>query len=108
MCLKKRRMLLDDQRLHKANLAFIQETHFRGGNLPMLKNKLFPTVYHSTHGTDKSWGVSIIISRSVPWKCSNVKTDPEGRYLFLSGDIGSVEVTLANITANRIILLPRH
>lgn len=96
---EKRRMLLNDLHRHKVKLAFIQETHFKGGSLPILKNKLFPTVYHSTFGTVKSRGVSILISRSVPWKCVDVKTDLEGRYLFLRGDIGGVEVTLANIYA---------
>lgn len=96
---EKRRMLMSDLHHHKANLAFIQETHFKEGNLPILKNKFYPTVYHSTFGPTKSRGVSILISRSVPWKCAEVKTDPEGRFLFIRGDIGGVEVTLANVYA---------
>lgn len=35
--------------------------------------------------------------RTITWKCVDVKTDPEGRYLFLRGMIGGVEVTLANL-----------
>lgn len=100
-------MLLNDLQRNKANLAFI---HFKEGNLPILRSRCYPTVYHSMYGAVKSRGVSILISHSVPWKCTEVKADPEGRYLFLRGDIGGIEVTLANIyahpTANKISLYP--
>lgn len=72
-------MLLSDLHHHKANLAFIQETHFKEGNLPIFKNKFYPMVYHSMFGPAKSRGVSILISRSVPRKCADVKFDSEGR-----------------------------
>lgn len=94
---EKRKMLLHDLKHHRADLALIQETHFKSSNHPILKNKLFPLAYHSTNGSSKTRGVSILISHKVPWKYTDIRCDPEGIYLFLKGEIGGVQVTLANI-----------
>lgn len=94
---EKRRMLFQDLHRLKTDLAFIQETHFKGDKFPLLQNKFFPKVYHSTNGNAKSRGVSILISRSVPWTYEDKRADPEGRFLFLRGTIGGVEVTLDNV-----------
>lgn len=83
------------QRL-KADIILLQETHFRENTLPILKNKYYPTAYHSTYFAAKSRGVSILISARIPWTHIDAKTDPAGRSLFLKGQIGDVRVTLAN------------
>lgn len=43
---EKRSQLLANLRKSKTQVAFLQETHFRGDNVPKLTNKTFPTVYH--------------------------------------------------------------
>lgn len=94
---EKRRMLLQDLYRMKSDVAFIQETHFKEGKLPILKFKFFPVVYHSTNESTKTCGVSIMISSRVPWTCLDVKSDSGGWYLFVRGTIGGTEVTLASI-----------
>lgn len=96
---EKRRMLLDDLKRSHADIAFIQETHFKNDKLPILRNRLYPVTYHSTNLTAKSRGVSILISSKIPWKCQSYTSDPEGRYVFLKGLMGDTQVTLATIYA---------
>lgn len=94
---EKRRMLLHDMQRMKADITLLQETHFRGDTFPVLKNRYYPTVYHSTYSETKSRGVSILISARIPWTLIDMKTDPLGRFLFLKGWIGDVKVTVANL-----------
>lgn len=96
---EKRCMLLQDLRRLKADIALLQETHFRGDKLPILRNRTFLLAYHSTNSEAKSKGVSILISSKVPWTCLDTAVDPAGRFLFLKGKIGDVKVTLANLYA---------
>lgn len=96
---EKRRMLLNDLKRSKADVAFIQETHFKTGAPMCLKNRYFPTTYHATNPSAKSKGVSILISGNVPWTCRDTRIDTEGRYVFLKGLIGDVLVTLATVYA---------
>lgn len=108
---EKRRMLLHDMRRMKADIVLLQETHFRRNTLPVLKNRYYPTVYHSTYSEAKSRGVSILISARIPWTLTDAKTDKEGPYLFLKGQIGDVQVTFANFyapNAHQDTFLKRH
>lgn len=96
---EKRRMLLNEMRHMKADIVLIQETHFREDKFPILKNRYYPTAYHSTHIAAKSRGVSIQISASIPWTLVDKKSDQAGRFLFIKGMIGSTKVTIANFYA---------
>lgn len=96
---EKRRMLHNDMRCLRANIVLLQETHFRENKFPILKNRFYPTVYHSTYSEAKSRRVSILISANLPWSLVEVLTDPLGRFLFLKGQIGGVRVTIANLYA---------
>lgn len=91
---EKRRILLGDLKRHRAQIAFVQETHFRSNNVPSLKNRDFPTVYHSTNPEAKTKGVSILIARTVPWTLIDSKIDTLGRYVILKGKLGQNTVTL--------------
>lgn len=96
---EKRRMLLHDFHRMKADVVLLQETHFRDNSVPVLKNILYPTVYHSTYARAKSRGVSILVSARVPWSYEDIHLDGEGRYLFLRGRVGAEQVTFANLYA---------
>lgn len=96
---EKRRVLLHDMRRLRVDGVLLQETHFRENNLPLLKNRYFPSVYHSQYTEAKSREVSILISAKVPWTLIDAQTDKEGRFLFLKGKIGDRQVTLANLYA---------
>lgn len=54
-------------------------------------------MYHSTNPTTKSKGVSILLFSKAPWKYQDSIKDPAGRYVFLKGLIGDIQVTLATI-----------
>lgn len=94
---EKRRMLLQDLKRSHSEVAYIQEIHFKEGKVPTLKSSLFPFVYHAFNRISKSKGVSILISRRVPWNLKDIRTDKEGRFLFLKGTIGGIKVTLATV-----------
>lgn len=94
---EKRRMLLNDLKHLDADVAFVQETHFRVGRLSFLQNIFFPRAYHASNQEAKSKGVSILISNRVPWSLVDKCLDRNGRYPFLNGHIGGVRVTLATL-----------
>lgn len=90
-------MLLNDLKRARADIAFIQETHFKTGAPMCLKNRYFPLTYHATNPSAKSKRVSILLTGKVPWTCQDTRIDAEGRYVFLKGLIGDVLVTLATV-----------
>ena len=94
---EKRKMLLNDLRRSGTDVAYVQETHFKAGRLPLLQNRFFPCVYHAPNQQAKSKGVSILISNRVPWCLVDKRVDPNGRFIFLKGSIGNIKVTLATI-----------
>lgn len=96
---EKGRMLTNDRKRSQADVAFIQETHFRDNKLPILKNRFYPVTYHSTNNLAKSKDVSILLSSRLPWSCQNILVDQAGRYIFIKELIGEVKVTFASIYA---------
>ncbi|CAI9602475.1 unnamed protein product [Staurois parvus] len=46
----------------RADVLFLQETHFRADHIPKFSNANYPTVYHSVNTEVKAKGVSILIS----------------------------------------------
>lgn len=81
----------------RAQVAFIQETHFKSRKIPKLKDDQYPQVLHSTAPESKTRGVSILLSGTGPWSYVDQMSDREGRYLFLKGDLAGRRVTLASI-----------
>ncbi|KAF3847107.1 hypothetical protein F7725_020135 [Dissostichus mawsoni] len=53
----------------------------------------------SSPGGKASRGVSILISKNMPFKSSNVHVDQEGRYVIVSGLLQNEMVTLVNVYA---------
>lgn len=54
--------LLADLRKCKTQVAFLQETHFRGDSIRKLTNGTFPMVYHGVSPISKSKGVSNLLA----------------------------------------------
>lgn len=77
-------------------------THFKEGVYPYLQNRYFPNVYHASNQEAKTKGVAILILNRIPWPLTDKCLDPEGRYIFLKGSIGSEKVTLATIYAPNV------
>uniref|UniRef100_A0A803J7S1 exodeoxyribonuclease III n=1 Tax=Xenopus tropicalis TaxID=8364 RepID=A0A803J7S1_XENTR len=93
---QKRNLVLHEAYRAKADLIFIQETHFKKSNHPNFYNRKYPHNYHAYSKT-KSKGVSILISSKIPFQMHQMYADPLGRYLMLICNIGDQMYTLINI-----------
>ncbi|CAH2283341.1 Hypothetical predicted protein [Pelobates cultripes] len=74
----------------RASVAFLQETNFRGLASPTLRDERFPLEYFTNHREAKR---AILFTSHVPFICTDEKTDPLGRYLFLKGTIADTHLT---------------
>lgn len=92
----KRRLLLTELKSSKADIAFVQETHFnRTANFAFARG-LYPTVYMSLWDRKKA-GVAILISRSCPLQVLESVSDPGSRYIILSALYRDVPLLLCNV-----------
>uniref|UniRef100_A0A8C5M4L4 Reverse transcriptase domain-containing protein n=1 Tax=Leptobrachium leishanense TaxID=445787 RepID=A0A8C5M4L4_9ANUR len=94
---EKRTRLLRELRSSRASVAFLQETHFRAGSAPTLKDANYPVGYFSDYMQSKSRGVAILISKEVPFVMEATLTDDGGRYVFVRGSILDTVYTFASI-----------
>lgn len=94
---EKRSQILNSLTKHKAQIIFLQETHFRSDAVPKLSNHIYRTALHSTNPVAKTKGVSILISRHANFHQTDSLIDPEARYIFIKGTYVSKPITLANI-----------
>lgn len=63
-----------------------------------LRKNWIGQIYHSTFQA-KARGTAILIHKSVPFICSSVLADPNGRYIIVTGKIHNIPLILANIYA---------
>uniref|UniRef100_A0A8C2DY46 exodeoxyribonuclease III n=1 Tax=Cyprinus carpio TaxID=7962 RepID=A0A8C2DY46_CYPCA len=77
-----------------ADVVFLQETHLKNH----AQKQLYKNVFHSKFNC-KSRGTAIIINKSIPFITSDVISDPNGRYIIVTGELYYTPVTLANIFA---------
>lgn len=103
---EKRSQLLANMRSSKADVVFLQETHFCSKNIPNLKNHSFPHSYHATSPISKSKGVSILLPKNVPLQIKDTLLDDKGRFIFLKGTIRNRPITLANIYSPNTAQIP--
>uniref|UniRef100_A0A8C5PVG5 Reverse transcriptase domain-containing protein n=1 Tax=Leptobrachium leishanense TaxID=445787 RepID=A0A8C5PVG5_9ANUR len=94
---EKRTRLLRELRSSRASVAFLQETHFRAGSAPTLRDANYPVGYFSDYTQSKSRGVAILISKEVPFVLEATMTDEGGRYIFVRGSILDSVYTFASI-----------
>lgn len=85
---EKRTKLLRELKKVNPSVIFIQETYFKGQNIPKLTDTLFTKAYHATNPLAKTKGVSILLNKHSPFVLSGQLIDPEGRYIFLKGSWG--------------------
>ncbi|CAH2296610.1 Hypothetical predicted protein [Pelobates cultripes] len=60
---------------------------FSGANGTVLRDLRYPMGYFANHRDNKKAGVAILFATHVPFVCTEVKTDPLGRYIFIKGSI---------------------
>lgn len=79
-------------------MIYLQETHFKPSVFSRLRNGWIGHAYYSSFHS-KSRGVAILIHKSVPFTFSQMVSDPNGRYLIVTGKIYETPVLLVNVYA---------
>lgn len=94
----KRNKVLSHLRKLGAHIIYLQETHLKVADHTRLRKNWIGQIYHSTFQA-KARGTAILIHKSVPFICSNVLADPNGRFIVVTGKIHNTPLILANIYA---------
>lgn len=92
----KRSLLLTNLKSLKADIVFIQETHFNCEGSFAFNRRLYPTAYLAFQDMKKA-GVAILISRSCPIQIVESIIDPNGRFIILRTTYQGIPVTLCNV-----------
>lgn len=77
-------------------IAFLQETHLKPLDHVKLKRGWVGQLYHSSFSS-KARGAAILIHKSIPFSMSTVISDPNGRFIIVTGRIGANNLVLANV-----------
>lgn len=94
----KRNKILAHLRLHKADIAFLQETHLHNRNHPYLNQKWNGQFFHSSFQA-KARGVAILIDKNVPFTPNNIIADKNGRSIIVTGTLCKKNLIQANFYA---------
>lgn len=82
----------------KPDILFLQETHLRLEDHNRLRRNWISQIFHSKF-TSRSRGVAILVAKSTQFSPSNVISDPNGRFLIVSGSLFQKPVVLVNVYA---------
>uniref|UniRef100_A0A9J8AJL4 exodeoxyribonuclease III n=1 Tax=Cyprinus carpio carpio TaxID=630221 RepID=A0A9J8AJL4_CYPCA len=80
------------------DIIFLQETHIKHSDQWRLKCSWVSQIYQSTFSS-KARGVAILFRRNVPFQHISTISDPNGRYIIVTGHILSRHVSFLNIYA---------
>ncbi len=94
---KRTRIFTHIKRL-KTEIAFLQETHLRIEDHNRLRKTWVGQVYHSSFN-HRARGSAIIIHKRVQFTASGTISDPQGRYIIVSGHLFSTPVVLVSVYA---------
>ena len=83
------------------DITFLQETHLRSSDSIRLLRGWAGQHFHSTFEA-KARGVSILISKDVPFESTKVTADKNGRYIIVSGKLFNTNVILASVYAPNV------
>uniref|UniRef100_A0A9J7XMZ7 exodeoxyribonuclease III n=1 Tax=Cyprinus carpio carpio TaxID=630221 RepID=A0A9J7XMZ7_CYPCA len=82
-----------------SDIMFLQETHLRmGDHIRFLLRSWVGQAFHSGFSC-KARGTAILINKNPPFSPFNVISDPNGRFVIISGTFYDNKVTLASIYA---------
>lgn len=102
---KRSRILLSMPKI-KADIAFLQETHFKEDCVPKLLNLHFPTAIHTTNRVAKAKADSVLFVKHSPFRIVDSLLDKEGQFLFIKGSLLVKRLTLVNIYASNVKQVP--
>lgn len=80
----------------KADIMFLQETHIKPTQQRRLRANWISQLYHAPFSS-KSRGVAILFRKNIPFQLASAITDPNGRYIMITGNINSFPVTFLNV-----------
>lgn len=94
----KRGKILSHIKNLKTDIVFLQETHLRNSDQLRLKKHWVGQIFHSSFNT-KARGTAIIIHKKIQFTSSGFISDPQGRFVLVSGKLFHTQVILVNIYA---------
>ncbi|CAH2311399.1 Hypothetical predicted protein [Pelobates cultripes] len=94
---ERRTHLLREMKKKHVSIALLQETHFKEGTHPRLRNRHYPNNCFCNHPTSYKTGVAILLAADLEFTELDRVQDSQGRYLFLKGVIAEKIYTLASI-----------
>lgn len=80
----------------KADILFLQETHIAVGQERKLRASWISQVYQAPFSS-KARGVAILFRKGISFQLDSMTTDSHGRYVMISGRLGSLQITMLNI-----------
>lgn len=80
------------------DIVFLQETHLRVSDHVRLRRPWIGQVFHSNFNS-KSRGTAIVIHKRIKFVPQNVISDPDGRYVIVSGILYQTPVILVSVYA---------
>ena len=94
----KRGKVFSHLRSLSGDIIFLQETHITHSDRGRLRCSWISQVFQSTFSS-KARGVAILVRQNIPFEHISTVSDPDGRYLIVSGRIESRHYTFLNIYA---------
>lgn len=94
----KRSKVLSHLKTLSSDIIFLQETHLRIGDHTRLRKPWVGQVYHSSFNS-RSRGTAILMHKRVMFLMEQVISDPEGRFVIVSGVLFQKPVVLVNVYA---------
>ena len=98
--IKRKKVFKVFQRLN-AHIIFVQETHVRKEDSYRFFRSWRGQQYHSNSNA-KVKGVSIFIDSSIAFIQHDILSDPNGRFLLITGLLGNKKVALVNVYAPNV------
>ena len=83
----------------KANIIFLQETHFTPDIKTLIINEFNSFEVYNSYGNNLSKGCSILFEKSLSTEVIDFKTDQCGRYILINLELDKNIFTLLNIYA---------
>jgi len=95
----KRKKILAFLKIKKADIAFLQETHFKDEKEALkLRGGWVGHVFHNSVSSKRS-GVAILVRKKINFVLMNQHKDKEGRLLCLEAKLNDVKIVLCNVYA---------
>lgn len=82
----------------KGDIIFLQETHLRTSEISRIKRAWVGHLFHSQY-SDRARGAAILINKNIAFEPTNTLSDPNGRFVIVSGRLLHIPVVLACVYA---------